>query len=407
MNLFTTVLLALSVASLGTAVPLDNYGAFASSLSAGPTNVVDSHGGGVGNMPNLQFSRMKQHGDGQNPIFVDGEPVRLAGHAAPKSSSTSKESGVKTVYHNNQLGVSVPTLEEFNSRGKAQAVSLLKKQTRGKSSISPQQKSVIQQRLNALTSSDGASAPSAHAHHAHTPVHHKSAQHKKGPKRLHVSKNGKSASKRSSSAGVPRPSSVSLNKEQLRLLRSASKMVESMAKRHDGHVFEAIESVSDDGSSKTSSASSSDAPVSTKSKSSTSSKKSSTSSKKSTTSSKSKSTTSSKSKSTTSSDTKSTTSSDTKSTTTSSKKSAVTSAKGKMRKCRPRKKFSSNASVKTVTLSPSSTSKTSSPTSSSSKGHGVTVSQGSSESLRYGKTISLGDDRSVDDGSDMIQKLLL
>ena len=406
MNLFTTVLLALSVASLGTAVPLDNYGAFASSLSAGPTNVVDSHGGGVGNMPNLQFSRMKQHGDGQNPIFVDGEPVRLAGHAAPKSSSTSKESGVKTVYHNNQLGVSVPTLEEFNSRGKAQAVSLLKKQTRGKSSISPQQKSVIQQRLNALTSSDGASAPSAHAHHAHTPVHHKSAQHKKGPKRLHVSKNGKSASKRSSSAGVPRPSSVSLNKEQLRLLRSASKMVESMAKRHDGHVFEAIESVSDDGSSKTSSASSSDAPVSTKSKSSTSSKKSTTSSKsKSSTSSK-KSTTSSKSKSSTSSK-KSTTSSKSKSTTTSSKKSAVTSAKGKMRKCRPRKKFSSNASVKTVTLSPSSSSKTSSPTSSSSKGHGVTVSQGSSESLRYGKTISLGDDRSVDDGSDMIQKLLL
>ena len=383
MNLFTTVLLALSVASLGTAVPLDNYGAFASSLSAGPTNVVDSHGGGVGNMPNLQFSRMKQHGDGQNPIFVDGEPVRLAGHAAPKSSSTSKESGVKTVYHNNQLGVSVPTLEEFNSRGKAQAVSLLKKQTRGKSSISPQQKSVIQQRLNALTSSDGASVPSAYAHHAHTPVHHKSAQHKKGPKRLHVSKNGKSASKRSSSAGIARPSSVSLNKEQLRLLQSASKMVESMAKRHDGHVFEAIESVSDDGSSKTSSASSSDAPVSTKSKSSTSSKKSSTSSK------------------------KSSTSSDAKSTTTSSKKSAVTSAKGKMRKCRPRKKFTSNASVKTVTLSPSSTSKTSSPTSSSSKGHGVTVSQGSSESLRYGKTISLGDDRSVDDGSDMIQKLLL
>lgn len=376
MNLFTTVLLALSVASLGTAVPLDNYGAFASSLSAGPTNVVDSHGGGVGNMPNLQFSRMKQHGDGQNPIFVDGEPVRLAGHAAPKSSSTSKESGVKTVYHNNQLGVSVPTLEEFNSRGKAQAVSLLKKQTRGKSSISPQQKSVIQQRLNALTSSDGASVPSAYAHHAHTPVHHKSAQHKKGPKRLHVSKNGKSASKRSSSAGVARPSSVSLNKEQLRLLQSASKMVESMAKRHDGHVFEAIESVSDDGSSKTSSASSSDAPVSTKSKSSTSSKKSSTSS-------------------------------DAKSTTTSSKKSAVTSAKGKMRKCRPRKKFTSNASVKTVTLSPSSSSKTSSPTSSSSKGHGVTVSQGSSESLRYGKTISLGDDRSVDDGSDVIQKLLL
>ena len=383
MNLFTTVLLALSVASLGTAVPLDNYGAFASSLSAGPTNVVDSHGGGVGNMPNLQFSRMKQHGDGQNPIFVDGEPVRLAGHAAPKSSSTSKESGVKTVYHNNQLGVSVPTLEEFNSRGKAQAVSLLKKQTRGKSSISPQQKSVIQQRLNALTSSDGASVPSAYAHHAHTPVHHKSAQHKKGPKRLHVSKNGKSASKRSSSAGVARPSSVSLNKEQLRLLQSASKMVESMAKRHDGHVFEAIESVSDDGSSKTSSASSSDAPVSTKSKSSTSSKKSSTSSK------------------------KSSTSSDAKGTTTSSKKSAVTSAKGKMRKCRPRKKFTSNASVKTVTLSPSSTSKTSSPTSSSSKGHGVTVSQGSSESLRYGKTISLGDDRSVDDGSDVIQKLLL
>ena len=383
MNLFTTVLLALSVASLGTAVPLDNYGAFASSLSAGPTNVVDSHGGGVGNMPNLQFSRMKQHGDGQNPIFVDGEPVRLAGHAAPKSSSTSKESGVKTVYHNNQLGVSVPTLEEFNSRGKAQAVSLLKKQTRGKSSISPQQKSVIQQRLNALTSSDGASVPSAYAHHAHTPVHHKSAQHKKGPKRLHVSKNGKSASKRSSSAGIARPSSVSLNKEQLRLLQSASKMVESMAKRHDGHVFEAIESVSDDGSSKTSSASSSDAPVSTKSKSSTSSKKSSTSSK------------------------KSSTSSDAKSTTTSSKKSAVTSAKGKMRKCRPRKKFTSNASVKTVTLSPSSTSKTSSPTSSSSKGHGVTVSQGSSESLRYGKTISLGDDRSVDDGSDVIQKLLL
>ena len=390
MNLFTTVLLALSVASLGTAVPLDNYGAFASSLSAGPTNVVDSHGGGVGNMPNLQFSRMKQHGDGQNPIFVDGEPVRLAGHAAPKSSSTSKESGVKTVYHNNQLGVSVPTLEEFNSRGKAQAVSLLKKQTRGKSSISPQQKSVIQQRLNALTSSDGASVPSAYAHHAHTPVHHKSAQHKKGPKRLHVSKNGKSASKRSSSAGVARPSSVSLNKEQLRLLQSASKMVESMAKRHDGHVFEAIESVSDDGSSKTSSASSSDAPMSTKSKSSTSSKKSSTSSKKSSTSSK-----------------KSSTSSDAKSTTTSSKKSAVTSAKGKMRKCRPRKKFTSNASVKTVTLSPSSTSKTSSPTSSSSKGHGVTVSQGSSESLRYGKTISLGDDRSVDDGSDVIQKLLL
>ena len=391
MNLFTTVLLALSVASLGTAVPLDNYGAFASSLSAGPTNVVDSHGGGVGNMPNLQFSRMKQHGDGQNPIFVDGEPVRLAGHAAPKSSSTSKESGVKTVYHNNQLGVSVPTLEEFNSRGKAQAVSLLKKQTRGKSSISPQQKSVIQQRLNALTSSDGASVPSAYAHHAHSPVHHKSAQHKKGPKRLHVSKNGKSASKRSSSAGVPRPSSVSLNKEQLRLLRSASKMVESMAKRHDGHVFEAIESVSDDGSSKTSSASSSDAPVSTKSKSSTSSKKSSTSS---------------DAKSTTTSSKKSSTSSDAKSTT-SSKKSAATSAKGKMRKCRPRKKFTSNASVKTVTLSPSSTSKTSSPTSSSSKGHGVTVSQGSSESLRYGKTISLGDDRSVDDGSDMIQKLLL
>lgn len=390
MNLFTTVLLALSVASLGTAVPLDNYGAFASSLSAGPTNVVDSHGGGVGNMPNLQFSRMKQHGDGQNPIFVDGEPVRLAGHAAPKSSSTSKESGVKTVYHNNQLGVSVPTLEEFNSRGKAQAVSLLKKQTRGKSSISPQQKSVIQQRLNALTSSDGASVPSAYAHHAHTPVHHKSAQHKKGPKRLHVSKNGKSASKRSSSAGVPRPSSVSLNKEQLRMLQSASKMVESMAKRHDGHVFEAIESVSDDGSSKTSSASSSDAPVSTKSKSSTSSKKSSTSSKKNSTSSK-----------------KSSTSSDAKSTTTSSKKSAATSAKGKMRKCRPRKKFTSNASVKTVTLSPSSSSKTSSPTSSSSKGHGVTVSQGSSESLRYGKTISLGDDRSVDDGSDVIQKLLL
>ena len=404
MNLFTTVLLALSVASLGTAVPLDNYGAFASSLSAGPTNVVDSHGGGVGNMPNLQFSRMKQHGDGQNPIFVDGEPVRLAGHAAPKSSSTSKESGVKTVYHNNQLGVSVPTLEEFNSRGKAQAVSLLKKQTRGKSSISPQQKSVIQQRLNALTSSDGASVPSAYAHHAHSPVHHKSAQHKKGPKRLHVSKNGKSASKRSSSAGVPRPSSVSLNKEQLRLLRSASKMVESMAKRHDGHVFEAIESVSDDGSSKTSSASSSDAPVSTKSKSSTSSKKSSTSSKKSSTSSK-KSSTSSKKNSTSSK--KSSTSSDAKSTTTSSKKSAVTSAKGKMRKCRPRKKFTSNASVKTVTLSPSSTSKTSSPTSSSSKGHGVTVSQGSSESLRYGKTISLGDDRSVDDGSDVIQKLLL
>ena len=392
MNLFTTVLLALSVASLGTAVPLDNYGAFASSLSAGPTNVVDSHGGGVGNMPNLQFSRMKQHGDGQNPIFVDGEPVRLAGHAAPKSSSTSKESGVKTVYHNNQLGVSVPTLEEFNSRGKAQAVSLLKKQTRGKSSISPQQKSVIQQRLNALTSSDGASVPSAYAHHAHTPVHHKSAQHKKGPKRLHVSKNGKSASKRSSSAGVPRPSSVSLNKEQLRLLQSASKMVESMAKRHDGHVFEAIESVSDDGSSKTSSASSSDAPVSTKSKSSTSSKKSSTSS---------------DAKSTTTSSKKSSTSSDAKSTTTSSKKSAVTSAKGKMRKCRPRKKFTSNASVKTVTLSPSSSSKTSSPTSSSSKGHGVTVSQGSSESLRYGKTISLGDDRSVDDGSDVIQKLLL
>ena len=390
MNLFTTVLLALSVASLGTAVPLDNYGAFASSLSAGPTNVVDSHGGGVGNMPNLQFSRMKQHGDGQNPIFVDGEPVRLAGHAAPKSSSTSKESGVKTVYHNNQLGVSVPTLEEFNSRGKAQAVSLLKKQTRGKSSISPQQKSVIQQRLNALTSSDGASVPSAYAHHAHSAVHHKSAQHKKGPKRLHVSKNGKSASKRSSSAGVARPSSVSLNKEQLRMLQSASKMVESMAKRHDGHVFEAIESVSDDGSSKTSSASSSDAPMSTKSKSSTSSKKSSTSSKKSSTSSK-----------------KSSTSSDAKSTTTSSKKSAVTSAKGKMRKCRPRKKFTSNASVKTVTLSPSSTSKTSSPTSSSSKGHGVTVSQGSSESLRYGKTISLGDDRSVDDGSDVIQKLLL
>ena len=383
MNLFTTVLLALSVASLGTAVPLNNYGAFASSLSAGPTNVVDSHGGGVGNMPNLQFSRMKQHGDGQNPIFVDGEPVRLAGHAAPKSSSTSKESGVKTVYHNNQLGVSVPTLEEFNSRGKAQAVSLLKKQTRGKSSISPQQKSVIQQRLNALTSSDGASVPSAYAHHAHSPVHHKSAQHKKGPKRLHVSKNGKSASKRSSSAGVARPSSVSLNKEQLRMLQSASKMVESMAKRHDGHVFEAIESVSDDGSSKTSSASSSDAPMSTKSKSSTSSKKSSTSSK------------------------KSSTSSDAKSTTTSSKKSAVTSAKGKMRKCRPRKKFTSNASVKTVTLSPSSSSKTSSPTSSSSKGHGVTVSQGSSESLRYGKTISLGDDRSVDDGSDVIQKLLL
>ena len=404
MNLFTTVLLALSVASLGTAVPLDNYGAFASSLSAGPTNVVDSHGGGVGNMPNLQFSRMKQHGDGQNPIFVDGEPVRLAGHAAPKSSSTSKESGVKTVYHNNQLGVSVPTLEEFNSRGKAQAVSLLKKQTRGKSSISPQQKSVIQQRLNALTSSDGASVPSAYAHHAHSPVHHKSAQHKKGPKRLHVSKNGKSASKRSSSAGVPRPSSVSLNKEQLRLLRSASKMVESMAKRHDGHVFEAIESVSDDGSSKTSSASSSDAPVSTKSKSSTSSKKSSTSSKKSSTSSK-KSSTSSKKSSTSSK--KSSTSSDAKSTTTSSKKSAVTSAKAKMRKCRPRKKFTSNASVKTVTLSPSSSSKTSSPTSSSSKGHGVTVSQGSSESLRYGKTISLGDDRSVDDGSDMIQKLLL
>lgn len=391
MNLFTTVLLALSVASLGTAVPLDNYGAFASSLSAGPTNVVDSHGGGVGNMPNLQFSRMKQHGDGQNPIFVDGEPVRLAGHAAPKSSSTSKESGVKTVYHNNQLGVSVPTLEEFNSRGKAQAVSLLKKQTRGKSSISPQQKSVIQQRLNALTSSDGASVPSAYAHHAHTPVHHKSAQHKKGPKRLHVSKNGKSASKRSSSAGVPRPSSVSLNKEQLRLLQSASKMVESMAKRHDGHVFEAIESVSDDGSSKTSSASSSDAPVSTKSKSSTSSKKSSTSS---------------DAKSTTTSSKKSSTSSDAKSTT-SSKKSAATSAKGKMRKCRPRKKFTSNASVKTVTLSPSSSSKTSSPTSSSSKGHGVTVSQGSSESLRYGKTISLGDDRSVDDGSDVIQKLLL
>ena len=390
MNLFTTVLLALSVASLGTAVPLDNYGAFASSLSAGPTNVVDSHGGGVGNMPNLQFSRMKQHGDGQNPIFVDGEPVRLAGHAAPKSSSTSKESGVKTVYHNNQLGVSVPTLEEFNSRGKAQAVSLLKKQTRGKSSISPQQKSVIQQRLNALTSSDGASVPSAYAHHAHSAVHHKSAQHKKGPKRLHVSKNGKSASKRSSSAGVARPSSVSLNKEQLRMLQSASKMVESMAKRHDGHVFEAIESVSDDGSSKTSSASSSDAPMSTKSKSSTSSKKSSTSSKKSSTSSK-----------------KSSTSSDAKSTTTSSKKSAVTSAKGKMRKCRPRKKFTSNASVKTVTLSPSSSSKTSSPTSSSSKGHGVTVSQGSSESLRYGKTISLGDDRSVDDGSDVIQKLLL
>ena len=382
MNLFTTVLLALSVASLGTAMPVENPGQFASSLSAGPTNVVDSYGGGIGNIPNLQFSRMKQHGDGQNPIFVDGEPIRLAGHAAPKSSSTSKESGVKTVYHNNNLGVSVPTLEEFNSRGKAQAVSLLKKQTRGKSSISPQQKSVIQQRLNALTSSDGASARSAYAHHTHAPLHHKSAQHKKGPKRLHVSKNGKSAhaSRRSSSAGVPRPSSVTLNKQQERLLKSASKLVESMVKRHDGRVFEAIESVSDDGSSKTSSASSTDAPVSTKSKSSTSSKKSSTSS-------------------------------DAKSTTTSSKKSAVTSAKGKMlRKCRPRKKFTSNMSVKTVTLSPSSsssTSKTSSPTSSSSRGHGVTVSQGSSESLRYGKTISLGDDRSVDDGSDIIQKLLL
>ena len=371
MNLFTTVLLALSVASLGTAMPVENPGQFASSLSAGPTNVVDSHGGGVGNMPNLQFSRMKQHGDGQNPIFVDGEPIRLAGHAAPKSSSTSNESGVKTVYHNNNLGVSVPTLEEFNSRGKAQAVSLLKKQTRGKSSISPQQKSVIQQRLNALTSSDGASARSAYAHHTHAPLHHKSAQHKKGPKRLHVSKNGKSAhaSRRSSSAGVPRPSSVTLNKQQERLLKSASKLVESMVKRHDGRVFEAIESVSDDGSSKTSSASSTDAPVtghSTKSKSTTTSSKS---------------------------------------------KSAATSAKGKMlRKCRPRKKFTSNMSVKTVTLSPSSsssTSKTSSPTSSSSRGHGVTVSQGSSESLRYGKTISLGDDRSVDDGSDIIQKLLL
>ena len=380
MNLFTTVLLALSVASLGTAVPVENLGQFASSLSAGPTNVVDSYGGGIGNIPNLQFSRMKQHGDGQNPIFVDGEPIRLAGHAAPKSSSTSKESGVKTVYHNNNLGVSVPTLEEFNSRGKAQAVSLLKMQTRGKSSISPQQKSVIQQRLNALTSSDGASARSAYAHHTHAPLHHKSAQHKKGPKRLHVSKNGKSAhaSRRSSSAGVPRPSSVTLNKQQERLLKSASKLVESMVKRHDGRVFEAIESVSDDGSSKTSSASSTDAPVtghSTKSKSTT---------------------TSSKSKNTT---------------TSSQSKSAATSAKGKMlRKCRPRKKFASNMSVKTVTLSPSSsssTSKTSSPTSSSSRGHGVTVSQGSSESLRYGKTISLGDDRSVDDGSDIIQKLLL
>ena len=396
MNLFTTVLLALSVASLGTAMPVENPGQFASSLSAGPTNVVDSYGGGIGNIPNLQFSRMKQHGDGQNPIFVDGEPIRLAGHAAPKSSSTSNESGVKTVYHNNNLGVSVPTLEEFNSRGKAQAVSLLKKQTRGKSSISPQQKSVIQQRLNALTSSDGASARSAYAHHTHAPLHHKSAQHKKGPKRLHVSKNGKSAhaSRRSSSAGVPRPSSVTLNKQQERLLKSASKLVESMVKRHDGRVFEAIESVSDDGSSKTSSASSTDAPVtghSTKSKSTT---------------------TSSQSKSTTSSKSKSTTSSKSKSTTTSSKsKSAATSAKGKMlRKCRPRKKFTSNMSVKTVTLSPSSsssTSKTSSPTSSSSRGHGVTVSQGSSESLRYGKTISLGDDRSVDDGSDVIQKLLL
>ena len=379
MNLFTTVLLALSVASLGTAVPVENPGQFASSLSAGPTNVVDSYGGGIGNIPNLQFSRMKQHGDGQNPIFVDGQPVRLAGHAAPKSSSTSKESGVKTVYHNNNLGVSVPTPEEFNSRGKAQAVLLLKMQTRGKSSISPQQKSVIQQRLNALTSSDGASVPSAYAHHAHTPVHHKSAQHKKGPKRLHVSKNGKSAhaSRRSSSAGVPRPSSVTLNKQQERLLKSASKLVESMVKRHDGRVFEAVESVSDDGSSKTSAASSTDAPVtghSTKSKSWTTSSKS-------------------------------------KSTTSSQSKSAATSAKGKMlRKCRPRKKFASNMSVKTVTLSPSSsssTSKTSSPTSSSSRGHGVTVSQGSSESLRYGKTISLGDDRSVDDGSDIIQKLLL
>ena len=379
MNLFTTVLLALSVASLGTAMPVENPGQFASSLSAGPTNVVDSYGGGIGNIPNLQFSRMKQHGDGQNPIFVDGEPIRLAGHAAPKSSSTSNESGVKTVYHNNNLGVSVPTLEEFNSRGKAQAVSLLKKQTRGKSSISPQQKSVIQQRLNALTSSDGASARSAYAHHTHAPLHHKSAQHKKGPKRLHVSKNGKSAhaSRRSSSAGVPRPSSVTLNKQQERLLKSASKLVESMVKRHDGRVFEAVESVSDDGSSKTSAASSTDAPVtghSTKSKSWTTSSKS-------------------------------------KSTTSSQSKSAATSAKGKMlRKCRPRKKFASNMSVKTVTLSPSSsssTSKTSSPTSSSSRGHGVTVSQGSSESLRYGKTISLGDDRSVDDGSDVIQKLLL
>lgn len=365
MKLFTMVLLAMSVASLATAAPVENHGKFASSSSAGPTNVVDSNGGGVGNIPNLQFSRMKQNGDGQNPIIVDGQPVRLAGQAARKSSSNSKKGGVKTVYHNNKLGVSVPTIEEFNSRGKAQAISLLKKQTQGKSSISPQQKSVIQQRLDALTSSDGAATRSAHSHHAHTQVHHKSAEHKKGPKRLNVSKSGKSAhsSRHSRSAGIPRPSSVTLNEQQSRLIKSASKMAESMLKRHDGHAFEAIESVSDDGSSKTSSASSTGTTVTGHTKKST------------------------KSKSTTSS----------------------TKAKS-LRKCRPRKKHSSNVSVTTYTLSPSSSSSkssVSSPTSTSSRGHGVTVSQGSSESLRYGKTISLGDDRSKNDGSDIIQSLLL
>lgn len=429
MKFSAAILLAVSMAAVANAVPLERRAA----PSAGPTNVVDNYGGGIGGMPNMRFSRMMQHGDGQNPVIMNGDANQLAGGKPIKSRINSAVSSgkMKTVYHNNNLGVSVPSVQEQIEKGKQQMVSMLELQLQDKN-LSPEQSSMVRARLADVTSSGSGSTRKSHAKTSHSQKRASQTQIKnKGPKRLDKlssqqnklptssrksSKRRKqssisssssalsSASSPSTGASVAKPTSVSLNAKSSALLSSASALAQSILKRDgtgDAHAFQAVQSLSD-GETKVNSK--------------------------------------------TSTHIKATKSADnlTQTTETLDMKNGN---KKSMRKCRRRSKTASTNNVSTVTVTTSSkpsdnarerddepstrkssstshkkssSSTTSSKTSTSSKhkssskasptsrsqDHGVTVSQGSSEVLHAGKTMSLGDDSSGGK-SNQLQGLIL
>ena len=264
------VLTAISMAAISVhGVPIDVRGehAHSSSSSAGPTSV-EVQTENTNNL-GLGLNNLQQTADGQHPVILSGVANGLAGFPHLSSKSKSQSQGhVKTIYHNDNVLGTVPTLEEFRSQGHQRVIEQLKAET-SQGSLSPEQLARVSSSLRVLTASKTATSTSSSSaskatktgHTSHHEKHNKRPKHsnkKNGSQRsYHANHVSKARSSRNSSmrhaskhpkttlskqAVSPMPT-VSLPSKSSVLLASISSVAQSLLKRDENvqsNVFEAV-----------------------------------------------------------------------------------------------------------------------------------------------------------------------